>query len=343
VKAFSYGSGSFEIANALQFHHIDYLAVAYTDEGIELRKAGITVPVIVMNPEEESFDALIKYNLEPEIYNFRILNLLASALKSNILDYENAISIHIKFDTGMHRLGFELKDIPALIGYLHENRQFHVKSVFSHLAGSYDSKLDDFTHQQIRLFNEMCDKILPALPYPVMRHLLNSAGIVRFPDAQYDMVRPGIGLYGVPSVDAEKENLKNVSSLKTIISQIKTVTAKESIGYGREFIAQRDMKIAVLPIGYADGLSRTLSNGKGKVYVSSGQSAQNGSLAPVVGNISMDMCMIDITDIPAEEGDEVIIFGDEYPITNLAKQLGTIPYEVLTSISRRVKRIYFQE
>ena len=336
VKAFSYGSGSFEIANALQFHHIDYLAVAYTDEGIELRKTGITTPIIVMNPEDESFDAMLKYNLEPEIYNFRILHLLDKAIKRNLLNYDNAISIHIKLDTGMYRLGFEANDIPELIDYLKQNKQIHVKSIFSHLVGSNELQHDDFTHLQIERLSEISSQIISSLDYPVMRHILNSAGIVRFPEAQFDMVRLGIGLYGVASTDTEKKHLENVSSLKTIISQIKNVPAKDSIGYGREYIANKDMKIAVLPVGYADGLSRSLSNGKGKLMI-------KGKIAQIVGNVSMDMCMVDITDINAEEGDEVIIFGDDYPINNLAKQLGTIPYEVLTSVSRRVKRVYYQE
>ena len=336
VKAFSYGSGSFEIANTLQFHHIDYLAVAYTDEGSELRKAGITVPIIVMNPEEESFDTMIKYSLEPEIYNFRNLDLLDKALKRNLLTYDNAISVHVKLDTGMYRLGFEEKDIPQLIKYLNSNKQIHVTSVFSHLVASYDPRHDDFTRQQIDRFNKMSGQIVSSFDYPIMRHLLNSAGIIRFPEAQFDMVRLGIGLYGVSSTDEENKYLENVSSLKTIISQIKYVPSNETIGYGREYKAPNDMKIAVLPIGYADGLSRRLSNGKGKVFI-------KGKKANIVGNVSMDMCMVDITDINVDEGDEVIIFGNEYPISNIAEQLGTIPYEVLTSVSRRVKRVYFQE
>ncbi len=336
VKAFSYGSGSFEIANTLQFHHIDYLAVAYPDEGIELRKSGITIPIIVMNPEEQSFDIMLNYNLEPEIYNFRTLYLLDKALKRNLLNFDNAVSVHIKFDTGMYRLGFEEKDLTELIAFLKNNRQIHIKSVFSHLVASYDSQHDEFTKQQIKKFNDMSELMLPAFDYPVMKHILNSAGIVRFPGMQFDMVRLGIGLYGVPSVEEERKLLENVSSLKTIISQIKLVPEGDTIGYGREYIAKREMKIAVLPIGYADGLSRSLSNGVGKLMV-------KGKLAPIVGNVSMDMCMIDITGIQVEEGEEVIVFGDKYPITNLASQLNTIPYEVLTSVSRRVKRVYYQE
>ncbi len=336
VKAFSYGSGSFEIANILQFHRVDYLAVAYADEGIELRKAGITMPIMVMNPEEQSYDAMIQYNLEPEIYSFRVLSLFEEALKRSVHDNINPISIHIKLDTGMHRLGFEEDEVNELIVRIKNKRDITIKSVFSHLAGSDETEHDDFTRQQIKKINEMSNKIKAHFSYPIMKHILNSAGISRFPDAQFDMVRLGIGLYGIGANASEQAMLQNVSTLKTSISQIKNIPAFETIGYSRKGIAARDIQIATVPIGYADGLSRKLSGGRGKMVV-------NGKLAPIIGNVCMDMCMIDITDINANENDEVIVFGEAYPITEAAKNAGTIPYEILTNVSRRVKRVYFQE
>lgn len=336
VKAFSYGSGSFEIANILQFHRVDYLAVAYADEGIELRKAGITVPIMVMNPEEQSYDSMIQYNLEPEIYSFRVLNLFEETLKRSERNLNKQISIHIKLDTGMHRLGFEPDDVNELIVRIKNNKQLKIKSVFSHLVATDEAEHDDFTWQQIKKFTEMSENIQSHTDYHIFRHILNSAGITRFPDAQFDMVRLGIGLYGMGVNPAEQSKLQNVSTLKTSISQIKNVPANETIGYSRKGLTTRDTRIATVPIGYADGLSRKLSNGKGKMIV-------KGKPAPIIGNVCMDMCMIDITDIPANENDEVIVFGEAYPITEVAKDIGTIPYEVLTGVSRRVKRVYYQE
>lgn len=336
VKAFSYGSGSYEIANMLQYHQSDYMSVAYTDEGVELRKAGITTPIMVMNPEEQSFDAMLKYDLEAEIYSFRILNLFEEAVNRNFKDTDNKAYIHIKLDTGMHRLGFEKSDIPQLVEQIKENRFIQVKSVFSHLAASEDAEQDDFTKLQISAFTEMSARIQSQFDYPILRHILNSAGITRFRHAQFEMVRLGIGLYGVASSEQEQLLLQNVSTLKTVISQIKNIPKGESIGYGRKWTAPRDMQIATVPIGYADGLNRKLGNGRGKLYV-------NGRFANIVGNICMDMCMIDITDLHAEEGDDVVVFGPEYPISEFAADMETIPYEVLTSVSRRVKRVYYQE
>ncbi|MES2591030.1 MAG: bifunctional UDP-N-acetylmuramoyl-tripeptide:D-alanyl-D-alanine ligase/alanine racemase [Bacteroidota bacterium] len=336
VKAFSYGSGSFEIANVLQFHRVDYLAVAYADEGIELRKAGITMPIMVMNPEEQSYDAMIQYNLEPEIYSFRVLSLFEETLKRSEHSHEHPIAIHIKLDTGMHRLGFDEEEVNELIVRIKNNKQITVKSVFSHLAASDETEHDEFTWQQIKKLNEMSEKIKTHFPYPIMKHILNSAGISRFPDAQFDMVRLGIGLYGIGAASTEQTQLQNVSTLKTSISQIKNIPARETIGYSRKGVASRDIQIATVPIGYADGLSRKLSDGKGKMMV-------KGKEAPIIGNVCMDMCMIDITDINANENDEVIVFGDSYPITQIAKDVGTIPYEILTNVSRRVKRVYYQE
>jgi len=334
VKAFSYGSGSYEIANVLQFHRADYLVVAYADEGIELRQAGITIPIMVMNPEEQGYDAMIKYNLEPEIYNFHVLELFEGAIKKTPQANLLPMPIHIKIETGMHRLGFEDEDLSELIDRVKNNKDIYIKSVFSHLAASDEEGHDEFTKSQIERFTKMSDSIISHFDTPILRHLLNSAGTMRFPEAQFDMVRLGIGLYGVGTHG--NRSLQNVSTLKSSISQIKDVPAKDTIGYGRKGIAERNMKIAIVPIGYADGLSRKLSNGKGKLLV-------NGKFAPITGDICMDMCMIDITDIPTKEGDEVIIFGEEYPITKFAKNMDTIPYEVLTGISRRVKRVYYQE
>ncbi|MDP4266279.1 MAG: bifunctional UDP-N-acetylmuramoyl-tripeptide:D-alanyl-D-alanine ligase/alanine racemase [Bacteroidota bacterium] len=334
VKAFSYGSGSFEIANLLQFYRVDYLTVAYADEGIELRKAGITMPIMVMNTEESSIDNMITYNLEPEIYSFRVLGFLENALSKN--KTTDKFPIHLKIDTGMHRLGFEKEDTDELILRIKANEKIQVSSVFTHLVATDDPVLDDFTMSQLTLFTEITEKIKSSFDYPILVHALNSAGIVRFRDFQFDMVRLGIGLYGISFNAKEQENLINVSTLKTVISQIKNVPLNESIGYNRKWIARKNMQIATIAIGYADGLSRRLSNGVGKVMV-------NGVLANIVGNICMDMCMIDVTNIPVKEGDEVIVFGNYYPIAELARQSGTIPYEILTNISRRVKRIYYQE
>ena len=336
VKAFSYGSGGFEIANMLQYYHVDYLTVAYADEGIELRKSGISMPIMVMNPEEQGMDGMIRYRLEPEIYSFRVLDMLEKALLAHAEDLKEPFPVHIKFDTGMHRLGFEMLDMEELINRLFTKSSIKVCSVFSHLAGSDDPSLDSFTDQQIILFNAMSEVMSSGLGYGFMRHILNSGGIRRFPHAQFDMVRLGISLYGVAANQKEQEFLQNVSTLKTVISQTKFIQPGDTIGYGRSFKATSLMKIAVIPIGYADGLSRRLSNGVGKVWIKE-------KVVPIIGTVCMDMCMIDITDVDATEGDTVIIFGKELPIQQLANALDTIPYEILTGISRRVKRIYLQE
>jgi Alr-MurF fusion protein len=335
VKAFSYGSGSFEIANTLQFHRVDYLTVAYADEGVELRKAGITLPLMVMNPDEQSFDSMLKYNLEPEIYSFRTLEMLESSLGRRT-HQDAPMPVHLKLDSGMHRLGFDASELDELIRRVKSNPMLKVCSVFSHLATSDDPHFDDFTRKQIELFRQMSDRLIQDFDYPILRHLLNSAGISRFPEAGFDMVRLGIGLYGIGAYESEQSQLENVSTLRSSISQIKLVNAGESVSYGRHWIAEQDTRVAVVPIGYADGLSRRLSNGKGHLLV-------NKCLAPIIGNICMDMCMIDLTGIDAKEGDEVIVFGKDLPITRLAEELETIPYEILTGVSRRVKRVYFQE
>lgn len=335
VKAFSYGSGGFEIANVLQYHQVDYLAVAYADEGIELRKAGITIPIMVMNPEEPSYDAMIHHDLEPEIFSFRVMKLFEDAVRRNGRQ-DSAYPIHIKLDTGMHRLGFEPHEVNELAVRLGNSRLLEVRSVFSHLAGSDESEHDEFTRLQVKKFSEMAEVICSRFDYPILKHILNSAGVGRFPGAQFDMVRLGIGLYGVGSGPDEQQQLKNVSTLRTTISQIKNIPSGESVGYSRRFKASRDMRIATVPIGYADGLSRRLSNGKGKLWI-------GGKPAPIVGSVCMDMCMIDVTDIRCEEGDEAIVFGHEHTVRELARDMDTIPYEVFTGISRRVKRIYIHE
>jgi len=336
VKASSYGNGSFEIANALQFHKVDYLAVAYADEGIELRKAGITLPIMVMNPDEESFDGIIAHNLEPEIYNFRVLKMLEKAIRRNIIPRNKPVKLHLKIDTGMHRLGFEEKDIDVLIEKIKANTRLYVQSIFTHLAASDDPAQKQFSETQINSFISISGAISRKFDYKILRHVLNTAGITAFPHAQFDMVRLGIGMYGISPDEKDQHLLENVSTMKSTISQIKIIKKGNTIGYGRSGIAGHDMKLATIAIGYADGLSRQLGNGKGHLLV-------DGKLVPVIGNVCMDMCMIDITGLDVKEGDEVIIFGKERSIYQLAEEMGTIPYEVLTGISKRVKRVYFQE
>jgi alanine racemase len=331
VKAFSYGSGSYEIANLLEYHKVDYLAVAFADEGVALRQAGISLPVIVMNPEEAVFRQMLEYKLEPEIFSFGELQRFTIFLKNN--QVEN-FPIHLKIDSGMHRLGFVEPEIENLCNKLKENKYLSVKSVFSHLAASDEPQHDGFTRQQISRFEQISKKIIDNLNYPVYRHILNSMGVERFPEAQFEMVRLGIGLYGINPFN--QGQLRNVSTLKTIISQIKIIDKGETIGYSRKGKANIETKIAILPIGYADGFDRKLGNGIGKVLV-------NGQYAPIIGNVCMDMCTANITDINAKEGDEVEIFGDNITISEVAGQIGTIPYEILTGISNRVKRIYFHE
>ena len=336
VKAFGYGSGSFEVANILQFHHADYLAVAYADEGVELRKAGIILPIMVMSPEENSFDAMIRHQLEPEIFSFRILDLLEETIRRLALPPNKPVKVHLKIDTGMHRLGFCPHEVDALIERIRSNPMLRIQSVFSHLAASDKAEHDAFTHQQISILEGCGKKITDAFPYTIMRHILNTGGISRFAEAQFEMVRLGIGLYGVPSTAEEIEALQTVISLKSTISQIKQLKANESVGYNRSSYTTRESRIGVVPIGYADGLSRLLGNGNGKLWV-------NGQAAPIIGDVCMDMCMIDLTDISANEGDPVVVFDSKHSIKLVAKDAQTIPYEILTRISRRVKRVYFQE
>ena len=336
VKAFAYGSGNFEVSNVVEFHRADYLTVAYADEGIELRRKGISLPIMVMTPEANTFESIIKNNLEPDIYSFRSLTLLEDAIKKLDKPLNSPIGIHIKLDTGMHRLGFLKNDIDELLTRLKKNSNIIVKSVFSHLAGSDSEKFNDFTSLQINNFEEMSSKIIEAFPYKILRHILNSAGISRFTDYQYDMVRLGIGIYGVPPCDEDRGKLKNVVSLKTTIVQIKEYECGETVGYSRRGVINRKSKIGVVPIGYADGLKRQLGNGKACFYV-------NGKAAPIIGNICMDMCMIDLTDIECKENDTAILFDENHSIERIAEACDTIAYEILTSISQRVKRIYYHE
>lgn len=337
VKAFSYGSGSFEISNMLQFHHVDYLAVAYADEGVELRKGGISLPIMVMNPEEQSFETMINYKLEPEIYSFRVLQQFSDLLKRKSDELQGArFPIHLKIDTGMHRLGFEEQDINELVVRIRNNRYLKIAGIFSHLAASDEAQHDGFTKHQAEQFKKMADQISSHFSYKICQHLLNSAGIIRFPEYQFDMVRLGIGLHGIAASPHEQKHLQMVATLKTTISQIKTVKANDSIGYSRRGMVKRDSQIATVAIGYADGLNRRLGNGVGSMLV-------QGKKCPIVGSVCMDMTMLDITDVESKEGDEVIVFGPGYTILDMAKDLGTIPYEVLTAVSQRVKRVYFHE
>lgn len=333
VKAFSYGSGSFEIANLLQFNRVDYLAVAYTDEGVELRKAGITLPIMVMNAEAVNFDMLVTYNLEPELFSFKILSHFETYLKlAGIINYP----VHLKLDTGMHRLGFPQKEIEALCTRLVSTQVFKIQSVFSHLAASDAALHDEFTNMQAKLFLQACEEIQKNISYSFIRHLVNTSGIHRHYNFQFDMVRLGIGLYGLDADAKIQTRLKNVTTLKTTVSQIKKINSGDSIGYNRSAIAKRDLVIATVGIGYADGYPRILSSGEGKMLI-------NGRFAPVVGNVCMDMTMLDVTGIPVEEGDEVIVFGNELSVNQLALMAKTIPYEIITGISQRVKRVYFEE
>ena len=331
VKAFAYGAGSVEVSKALQTSGlVDYLAVAVADEGVELRKAGITLPIIIMDPEVAALDLILENNLQPNIYSFAVLEDIISAAESKGLE---GISVHIKIDSGMHRLGFYMEDIPALITRLQGQKAVRVASVFSHLAGSDEAQFDTFTHEQAQYFEDCASRLIASLPYQPLLHICNTAGIERFPKFHYDMCRLGIGLYGLSFDNAI---LRNVCTLKTTILSIKTVPAGGTIGYGRHTTLTEPRQIAVIPIGYADGFDRRFSNYGGEVLV-------RGKRCPVVGNVCMDQAMVDVTDTDAQVGDFAIVFGDQLPLQELADKLQTIPYEILTSISRRVQRLYFYE
>ena len=334
VKAFSYGSGSAEVASVLQFHKVDYLAVAYADEGIDLRKSGIQMPIMVMNPEIITFQSLIEYNLQPEMYSFSILKAFNTYLQNEGLQQ---FPVHIKIDTGMHRLGFENADLDTLAGFLKENARLMVKSVFSHLVASENAIHDSFTQNQVQQFMHACDVIKEATGYTFIRHIANSAAIFRHPQFQFEMVRLGIGLYGVDSIAESELSLQPVATLRSTIAQIREVKKGETVGYSRKGMVHKDSLIATVRIGYADGFNRKLGNGVAYVLV-------KGKPAPVIGNVCMDMTMIDITGIDdVIEGDSVEIFGTQLPIQQVAKWCDTIPYEIMTSVSQRVKREYYEE
>ena len=332
IKADGYGAGAVEIAKTLQDHRVDYLAVAVADEGVELRRAGITANIMIMNPEMTAFKTMFDYELEPEVYSFRLLDALRhAARKEGITGYP----IHIKLDTGMHRLGFHpIDDMPKLIEYLNNQNALIPRSVFSHFVGSDGDNFDEFSDYQFDLYEKGSKALQDAFEHKILRHICNTAGIEHFPERQMDMCRLGLGLYGINP--RNNEVLSNVSTLKTTILQIRKVPAGESVGYSRRTILEKDSIIAAIPIGYADGLNRHLGNRHCYCLV-------NGKKAEYVGNICMDVCMIDVTDIPCQEGDSVEIFGDNLPVTVLSDTLDTIPYEVLTGISNRVKRVYFQD
>ncbi len=333
VKASAYGSGSLEVSLAMQHYGCDYLGVAFVNEGVELRQSGIKMPIIVLNPMQSSLHHLFQYNLEPEIGNFRMLNLvLATARKLGLKDYP----IHIKLDTGMHRAGFEADDLEQLTKKLTEQKELRVASIFSHLAAADDPAEDmqKFTLEQIALFEKLSQNIIEKIGYKPIRHILNSAGIEHYSDYQMDMVRLGIGIWGVPSKNSFQ--LRNVCSLYTKVIQIKNVKAGETVGYNRKGLVEKDKRIALLPIGYADGMNRRLSNGVGYVLI-------NGKRAYIIGNICMDLMMVDVTDIEAKAGDVAVVFSSERPFEDIAESIGTIAYEVLSSISPRVRRVYFSE
>ncbi len=332
VKASAYGAGALEVGRTLQECNVDYLAVAVADEGAELRREGITTGIIVMNPEPSAFRTLFDNKLEPEVYSFGMLkSLIQAACHEGITDYP----IHIKIDTGMHRLGFLPEEIPALIDALKRQSALTPRSVFSHFAGSDSPLFDSFTQLQTERFESAANCLQNAFTHKILRHICNSAGTERFSGAHYDMVRLGIGLYGISPIE-EGNALRPISTLKSIILQIHEVKAEETVGYSRSGVLARDSRIAALPIGYADGLNRRLGNGRGYCII-------NGKRAPYVGNICMDVCMVDVTDIDCKEGDYVEIFGPSLPVTVISEWLDTIPYEVLTSVSTRIKRVYYSD
>ncbi|MCR4660180.1 MAG: bifunctional UDP-N-acetylmuramoyl-tripeptide:D-alanyl-D-alanine ligase/alanine racemase [Bacteroidales bacterium] len=336
VKASSYGAGKVEVASTLQYNHVDYLTVAYSDEGVELRRNGITLPIMVMNPEEESFGDIIRHRLEPDIYSFRILEAFSETV--SLYHKDDKYPVHIEFDTGMHRLGFSGNEVERLAARLKAfNCNLHVESVFSHLACSEDPDMDWFTRQQIDRFSAWSQALKEGIGRnDVCCHILNSSGISRFPEAQMDMVRLGIGLYGIAPDEATQAKLQPVSRLKTRISQLKKIPEGDTVGYNRRWVAKRDSTIAILSIGYADGLNRHLGYGRGTVAI-------GDTMAPIVGSVCMDMCFVDVTGIPCREGDEVELFGSANHLKAISEAADTIPYEILTSVSPRVKRVYYQQ
>ena len=333
VKAFAYGSGGAEIAGILQYHKIDYLGVAYADEGVELRKSGITVPVMVMNPEPNAFESIVEHNLEPDIYSFGMLHAFEAFLESEGLQQ---YPVHIEIETGMNRLGFAVDETKQLADHLSATSLVKVQTVFSHLAASEDPLQDEFTRQQLNRYLSAVSN-LEKIGYTFIQHISNTGAIFRLPELQLDMVRLGIGMYGVDSAITHQSLLQPVATLRSTIAQLKRLRAGETVSYNRRGIVQRESLIATVRIGYADGYSRRLGHGVGRMHV-------RGHEVPVIGTVCMDMTMIDVTDIPGvQEGDEVVIFGREIPVQQVAAWAGTIPYEVMTGISQRVKRVYFEE
>jgi alanine racemase len=340
VKAFAYGSGSYEVASLLEFQRADYLAVAYADEGQQLRDNGISLPIMVLNPGPDSFGQLRRYRLEPEIYSLERLHDYLQAAREASADGAGSLPpLHLKLDTGMRRLGFAEDELPDLLSLLASHRaQLPVAGIMTHLAAADDPGHDSFTQQQLATFRRMAAAIEGVLGYPPLKHALNSAGIRRFPEAQLDMVRLGVGLYGVEAGAEDAANLLPVSTLKTTISQIKTLPAGTTVGYGRRGAAtDHERRVATLAIGYADGYDRRFSNGQGLVLL-------HGRRAPVVGSVCMDMVMVDVTDVPeARPGDVAVVFGEGLSTSELAQRIGTIPYELLTNVSERVKRVFVSE
>lgn len=334
IKANAYGAGSFEVAHTLEHQKIDYLGAAYVDEGVELRKLGISTPIIVMNPEQSSYPAIIDYKLQPELYSMRVLNLFVKILKEKSI--AERYPIHIKLDTGMNRLGFKSDELEELIDFLKNEKTIEVKSVFTHLATADVPEEREFALTQLQKFDDGYEIISRELGIKPIKHALNSPGIIHFPEYQYDMVRLGIGLYGFSDLEEIQKQLKTVLTFKTVISRISEIESGETVSYGRKFRAKKKTRIATLPVGYADGFRRTLGNGRGKVNI-------NGQLVSIVGTICMDMLMVDVTNVDCNEGDEVILFGERPTVDELAESMDTISYEVLTSISGRVRRIYFKE
>jgi alanine racemase len=336
VKAFAYGSSSYEVARLLQYHNVDYLGVAYVDEGLELRKKGITVPIMVMNANDDVLEQLIKYNLEPSIYSKKQLQDFIEQLKDSHNLFSNPLSVQIELDSGMHRLGFDPQEIDDIIEILNTNSHLiNPVAVFTHLAAADEQTYNEFTNQQIKVFEAFSGKLEKGIGKKLIKHVLNSPGISRFSEYQMDMVRLGIGLHGIDPNGFFNRDLKPVATLKTVVSQVRTVEAGSAVGYGRHSFSDEDRKIATLAIGYADGLMRASGNGVINVLI-------NGKLCPLVGNICMDMCFADVSQVEVMDGDEAIIFGPDLPIEELSKAVGTIPYELLTHISGRVPRVFFE-
>ncbi len=333
VKAASYGMGIIQVPRFLEELGADRFGVAFADEGVLLREAGIEVPIMVMNPGIRSFEEILAHDLEPLIYSLYSLSALEVAVKRK--PPVSPVPVHLKMETGMNRLGIEEAELPEVLGRIRNNSSLEVSTVLSHLASSSRPENDAFTREQFRRFQEVRDKIRKAVGRPVPAHILNSAGISRFPEDQFDMVRLGIGLYGVPTTEKDHENIRNVCTFSSTISQIKHVAEGESVGYDRAFVAERDARVAIVPVGYGDGYSRHLGNGTGQVKI-------GGNWVPVVGNVCMDMIFADVTDVICREGSRVVLFDAEHSVIDIARQLDTIPYEVLTGISSRVKREYFQ-